>query len=47
LTADIKNGMDFDKRWMVRDRYGNDIYLTDERWEHIIDPDKLICIQIA
>jgi hypothetical protein len=31
--------MDFDKRWIVRDRYGNDIYLTEERWEHIIDPD--------
>lgn len=26
------------RRWMVRDRYGNSIYLTDERWEHIIDP---------
>ena len=25
------------KRWTVRDRYGNQIYLTDERWEHIID----------
>ena len=25
------------KRWTVRDRYGNDIYLTQERWEHIID----------
>jgi len=23
----------------VRDRYGNDIYLTHERWGHIIDPD--------
>ncbi|MEG4800036.1 hypothetical protein QUB63_03040 [Microcoleus sp. ARI1-B5] len=31
--------MQFDKRWTVRDRYGNDIYLTEERWEHIIDPD--------
>ncbi|GAB4289566.1 MAG: hypothetical protein Fur0025_24090 [Oscillatoriaceae cyanobacterium] len=27
------------KRWTVRDRYGNDIYLTEERWEHIIDPE--------
>jgi uncharacterized protein YuzE len=26
------------KRWMVRDRYGNQIYLTQERWEHIIEP---------
>lgn len=27
------------RRWIVRDRYGNDIYLTQERWEHIIDPE--------
>jgi hypothetical protein len=26
------------KRWVVRDRYGNDIYLTQERWEHIVAP---------
>ena len=26
------------RRWSVRDRYGNDIYLTQERWEHIIEP---------
>jgi hypothetical protein len=26
------------RRWLVHDRYGNDIYLTDERWQHIIDP---------
>lgn len=26
------------KRWTVHDRYGNAIYLTEERWEHIIDP---------
>lgn len=25
------------RRWSVQDRYGNDIYLTQERWEHIID----------
>lgn len=25
------------KRWTVEDRYGNSIYLTQERWEHIID----------
>jgi hypothetical protein len=24
-------------RWTVQDRYGNSIYLTRERWEHIID----------
>ncbi len=24
--------------WTVRDRYGNSIYLTNERWKHIIDP---------
>lgn len=26
------------RRWMVRDHYGNDIYLSDERWGHIIEP---------
>lgn len=26
------------RRWTVRDRYGNDIYLTHERWKHIIEP---------
>jgi hypothetical protein len=26
------------RRWMVRDSYGNDIYLTQERWEHIVEP---------
>lgn len=25
------------RRWTVRDRYGNDVYLTEERWQHIID----------
>lgn len=24
-------------RWTVQDRYGNDIYLTHERWEHIVN----------
>lgn len=24
-------------RWTVRDRYGNQIYLTEERWEHITE----------
>lgn len=24
-------------RWTTRDRYDNDIYLTQERWEHIIE----------
>lgn len=27
--------MDTGKRWTVHDRYGNAIYLTDERWAHI------------
>lgn len=27
-----------DRRWAVRDRYDNGIYLTDERWEHIVEP---------
>ena len=26
-------------RWTVTDRDGNSIYLTDERWEHIVDPE--------
>src|SRR6185503_5586277 len=26
------------RRWSMRDRYGNQIYLTEERWEHIIAP---------
>lgn len=25
-------------RWTVQDRYGHTIYLTQERWEHIIAP---------
>jgi hypothetical protein len=32
------NPMAAGRRWTVRDRYQNDIYLTQERWEHIIDP---------
>jgi hypothetical protein len=27
------------KRWTVYDRDGNPIYLTEERWEHIVAPD--------
>ncbi len=27
------------KIWTQRDRFGNDIYLTYERWDHIINPD--------
>jgi hypothetical protein len=26
------------KRWTVSDKRGNPIYLTQERWEHIIEP---------
>jgi hypothetical protein len=25
-------------RWKVRDRSGNEIFLTQERWQHIIEP---------
>lgn len=25
-------------RWTVRDHFGNEIYLTCERWEHIVEP---------
>ncbi len=24
-------------RWEVKDRYGNHIYLTEERWEHVLE----------
>lgn len=27
-----------DFRWTETDRAGNEIYLTDERWQHIVDP---------
>ena len=27
------------KLWTVYDRFGNAIYLTTERWRHIIDQD--------
>ncbi len=27
----------FGKRWIIQDRYGNSMYLTQERWEHIIN----------
>lgn len=25
-------------RWLEKDRFGNEIYLTEERWEHITNP---------
>lgn len=30
--------MTMPRRWTVRDRYGNEIYLSEERWDHITDP---------
>jgi hypothetical protein len=30
--------LDSRKRWIVEDRDGNPVYLTEERWRHIIDP---------
>jgi len=24
-------------RWTIKDKYGNSVYLTQERWEHIIE----------
>jgi hypothetical protein len=27
------------KLWSQQDRFGNEIYLTSERWDHIIDAD--------
>jgi len=32
-----RNIMTAGKRWSVCDRYGNDIYLTHERWRHIVE----------
>ena len=26
------------RMWTVRDRHGNDVYLSDERWHHITEP---------
>jgi hypothetical protein len=26
------------RRWTVHDSHGNEIYITDERWDHIIAP---------
>src|SRR5688572_30265683 len=35
------------KRWSVFDRYRNEIYITDERWNHIIEltnhPEMALC----
>ena len=28
---------DFGKRWTIQDQFNNRIYLTQERWKHIID----------
>jgi hypothetical protein len=25
------------KKWIVQDRHGNTIYLTEERWNHILE----------
>jgi hypothetical protein len=36
-TSGAQEMSDSGKRWTVQDRYGNSIYLTQERWEHIID----------
>jgi hypothetical protein len=30
--------MESGRRWTVSDKHGNHIYLTQERWEHIIEP---------
>lgn len=26
------------RRWTTQDRLGNEIYLTEERWDHIVNP---------
>lgn len=28
------------KRWTVRDRRGHPIYLSEERWQHIVEPER-------
>lgn len=28
------------KRWTVQDNRGRPIYLTEERWEHIVEPER-------
>ncbi len=33
ILGDVRNAM---KKWTVQDRYGNTIYLTEERWQHIL-----------
>jgi hypothetical protein len=37
--------MDTGKRWTVQDRDGQEIYLTEERWRHIMDrhPEMIEC----
>ncbi len=30
--------MTTEKRWTAQDRYGNEVYLTQERWRHITEP---------
>jgi hypothetical protein len=37
-TKSQRIAMPAGKRWTVRDRYGNEIYLTQKRWEHIVGP---------
>jgi hypothetical protein len=34
------------KLWTQRDRFGNDIYLTHERWAHIIDDNERDQVQL-
>ncbi len=34
-SGKVKGMSSSGKRWTVQDRYGNSIYLTRERWEHI------------
>ncbi len=34
----VSNLIETGKRWTVQDRYGNQIYLSHERWQHIIEP---------
>ncbi|MEA3341723.1 MAG: hypothetical protein U9R15_17300 [Chloroflexota bacterium] len=39
LDSIRSRGQQRGKIWTQRDRFGNDVYLTYERWRHIIAPD--------
>ncbi len=36
-STTIKSPCMIERRWTTRDRYGNEVYLTQERWQHIVE----------